>query len=507
MIFIMKKLFWILSYFVLTIGISNAQEKVWQKADGYQIRQIVSTNNKVFYCAYDDGTLFVTTGNQNSALALGDFSEINMMTVFGNNVVFVGRKEEESNLWITDGTVAGTKIIANTTNLFYSSIAVFNNNVYFTRGSSIYYLDPTQTTAQLLFTIAQDPSNTIDILYLRTLGNKLIYFYNGKLGVTDGSSSDIKFLSGVDHASIISEVFNNKLFFVNGTDDTGYELWSTDGTDANTALFKDINVGVSNGFNYGQGSFTTSNGKLYFVANKGTGNSVWVTDGTLNGTSELNMGASYYDPEFLKSIDGNIYFRDDSGNGFYFSDGLNNTVQKIGDSENLIYAYGFIKFNGSVYFVAHDPDHGYELWKTGNTASSITRVTDICPGACDAFNSYTGLTVCGNILFFSASDFSLFSSSGTPYQLWKLEGSSAPTSIKSAVVENVNYYPNPCKEYVFVEFQQPVINVQLFSVLGNELKANWKQDKNNLQVQTQDLTPGMYVLLINGVDSVNIIKE
>lgn len=60
---------------------------------------------------------------------------------------------------------------------------------------------------------------------------------------------------------------------------------------------------------------------------------------------------------------------------------------------------------------------------------------------------------------------------------------------------------------MLVEFQQTVSDVKLFSVLGNELKANWKQDKNNLVIQIQNLNPGMYVLLINGAESINIIKE
>lgn len=258
--------------------------------------------------------------------------------------------------------------------------------------------------------------------------------------------------------------------------------------------------------------FTASNGKLYFVANKGTGKSVWVTDGTLAGTKELYIGSYTSNPVSLKSIDGNVYFSGDYSNGFYFSDGLNNTVQNIGGTQNPVDAYSFIKFDGSVYFVAYDPDHGYELWKTDNTAGSTSRVTDICSGDCSAFNHYTGLAACGNILFFSASTIGYGTNEvgnlyGPEYQLWKLQGGSAATSIHQAAIEEVNYYPNPCKDYVLVEFKKQVSSVQLFSVLGNEVKANWKQDKNNIHIQTQDLTPGMYMLLINGIESVNIIKE
>jgi ELWxxDGT repeat protein len=515
----MKNIFFALFYFVFTLQIINAQQQVWEKPEGYQIRQIVSTNNKVFYCAYDDGELFVTTGNENSALSLGQFDEISMMTVFSNNVVFTGRKGYDINIWITDGTPKGTIAITSFQHAVINDIVFFNNKIYFLNYNSIYYTDGTIQGTEILLTVpstSEDPSDLSTIGFLKVLQDKLIYYYNGQLGVTDGTSSVIQFLSGNNATStlqayITTTVMNNKLFFINGSTDFGFELWATDGTSANTGLLKDIYEGTSSSFdsvNHGlQPWFTESNGKLYFVANKGTGNAVWVTDGTLNGTSELNMGASYYEPEFLKSIDGNVYFRGLSGNNFYFSDGQNNTVQNIGGVQNPNYPYGFIKFNGSVYFVASDVDHGYELWKTDNTASSTTRLTDICAGTCGAFNSYTGLTVCGNILFFSASDFDLFSRVGTPYQLWKLIGNSTTTAVQNAVIEKISYYPNPCKELVTVTFQQPVSNVQLFSVLGNEIKVDWHQEQNKLVIHTQDLCSGMYTLLINGDQSIKIIKE
>lgn len=517
----MKKLFWILFCSLGVIITSKAQQQVWEHtgylSNGYQIRTIASINNKIIYLAssVEIQNVYAVTGNENSALLLDQFSEVSNFTVFGDKVVFCGRKDYMSTLWITDGTQQGTVSLTGIQNLYTTNIAIFNNKIYFTNGNSIYYTDGTLNSAQLLLTVPPDENATPSvrpILFLKALQDKLIYYYYGQLGVTDGTSSTIKFLSDnatstlITGAYVTADVVNNKLIFINASSDIGFELWSTDGTDANTALLKDINAGTPSSFEEENHNlrpwFTSSNGKLYFVANKGTGKSVWVTDGTLNGTSELNMGDSYYNPENLKSIDGNIYFY--SG-GVFFSDGVNNTVQNISGAQNFSYAYSFIKFDGSVYFVASDADHGYELWKTEATASSTTRVTDICAGTCGSFNSNTGLAVCGNILFFSASD--VFGPYGSEYQLWKLEGSSIPTSINATVIENVNYYPNPCKEYVFVEFQQPVSSVQLFSVLGNELNANWKQDKNKLQIQTQDLTPGMYMLLINGMESVNIIKE
>ncbi|ABG60523.1 T9SS type A sorting domain-containing protein [Cytophaga hutchinsonii] len=524
----MKKLLWLLFCSFGVMISSTAQQQVWKhsgyNSNGYQIRNIASINNKIIYLAssIEMQNVYAVTGNENRALLLDEFSEVSNFTVFGDKVVFCGRKDYISTLWITDGTLQGTVSLTGIQNLYATNIAIFNNKIYFTNGNSIYYTDGTLNSVQLLLTVPADENETPSvrpIIFLKALQDKLIYYYYGQLGVTDGTSSTIKFLSDnatstlIIGAYVTADVVNNKLIFINASADIGFELWSTDGTDANTALLKDINPGTLSSFEEENHNlrpwFTSSNGKLYFVANKGTGKSVWVTDGTLNGTSELNMGARYYNPENLKSIDGNVYF---TGSGLCFSDGLNNTVQNIAGVQNPNYAYGFIKFDGSVYFVASDADHGYELWKTENTASSTTRVTDICAGTCGSFNSNTGLAVCWNILFFSASDIApgyneVDHSYGPEYQLWKLEGSSVAASTRDVTVPRVNAYPNPCKEYVSIEFQQPVSNVKIISAVGSEVDANWQQDSNTLRVQAHALNPGMYMLLINGKESVRIIKE
>lgn len=509
-----RKLSWLLFCLFMTISTSYAQQQVWEKPGGYQIRQIVSTANKIFYVPYGYfETLHVTSGNQNSALALGQFYNIGNLTVLGNKVVFTCQIGNDYNIWITDGTLAGTFKISDFSGGHFT---IFKNNLYFISGSSIYYLDPTQTSVIELLQIPQNPQDYHEILFLKSLDNKLIFYFYGQLGVSDGISSSINYLSGVESAYATVEVVDNKLFFLNTTTDTGYELWTTDGTDANTALVKDINVGILDGFETVNHNllpwFTSSNGKLYFVANSGIRNSVWVTDGTLIGTEELNVGSNYYNPVSLKSIDGNVYFSSNYANGFYFSDGLNNAVQNIGGLQNPYDSYSFTKFNDSIYFVASDNVYGYELWKTGNTASSTIRVTDICEGDCSAFNHFTGLTACGNILFFSASSFGYDEMThpyGAEYQLWKLIGSNYPQTsiINKRSSQKSNLFPNPCQDYLTVEAQKKVSNVKIVSAIGNVQEVQWSQDNTNIFINTQDLIAGIYILLIDEKESIHFIKE
>lgn len=76
----------------------------------------------------------------------------------------------------------------------------------------------------------------------------------------------------------------------------------------------------------------------------------------------------------------------------------------------------FIQFNGNLYFVGRDREHGQELWKTDGTPESIKLVKDITPGIKDT--DITGFTVLENSLYFFAKD-----NSQSAWGLWRSDGS------------------------------------------------------------------------------------
>ena len=86
-------------------------------------------------------------------------------------------------------------------------------------------------------------------------------------------------------------------------------------------------------------------------------------------------------------------------------------------------------FGAKAYFVANDGVHGAELWSTDGTASGTTMVADLYPGYSLSAGTYApnssqpgGFVVAGGTLYFSA---------GSPLgrQLWKSDGTAAGTSI------------------------------------------------------------------------------
>ncbi|MFM9960123.1 MAG: ELWxxDGT repeat protein [Planctomycetaceae bacterium] len=73
--------------------------------------------------------------------------------------------------------------------------------------------------------------------------------------------------------------------------------------------------------------------------------------------------------------------------------------------------------NGTLFFVAADDLHGFELWKSDGTAEGTVLVKDITPGLDGNISSISELTAVGSTLYFSAIDefgVELWESDGTP---------------------------------------------------------------------------------------------
>lgn len=176
-----------------------------------------------------------------------------------------------------------------------SNFIEFNNKMYYlARDSSfefsIYAIDGTASGNQQIFALGFLFSSIPD----RTTFNEIKIIYNGNLYWSVNNNlykSDGTTLGTVLLKSNCSPrhffIFNNKLFF-NGSDNiNGSELWSSDGTTSGTTIFKDINSGINSSFNPNlPPHFTFFNNKMFFVANDGiTGFELWSTDGTAAQTA------------------------------------------------------------------------------------------------------------------------------------------------------------------------------------------------------------------------------
>ena len=128
--------------------------------------------------------------------------------------------------------------------------------------------------------------------------------------------------------------FDDRLFFTADDGSVGRELWVTDGTSEGTKLVKDIEPNIDT-FSDGEVVFPESsgiyefaefNGHLYFSADTNeTGRELWVTDGTTEGTQLVEdlrpgSGEGYSfpypyssSPYFLTVVGDELFFAADNG--------------------------------------------------------------------------------------------------------------------------------------------------------------------------------------------------
>ncbi len=168
-------------------------------------------------------------------------------------------------------------------------------------------------------------------------------------------------------------VFNKKLYFMANQPQYGFELWTSDGTEAGTHLVKDIWPGTDGSGNVytSESGFMEYNNRFYFVVNDGIhGMELWYSDGTSAGTN------------LLKDI------HPGEASAFKNSNPFTPPI--------------FCVFNNELYFVPETSTNGKELWKTDGTTSGTVMVKDINPGPDGS--DITELQVNNGYLYFNAND-------------------------------------------------------------------------------------------------------
>jgi len=273
-------------------------------------------------------------------------------------------------------------------------------------------------------------------------------------------------------------IFDNRIYFVGENDGLGSELWSTDGTESDTTLVKDVFTGFRSS---DIDQLTPVGTLLYFIADDGIhGRELWVTNGTSAGTRLVKdihpVGSG--GPDRMGSHNGFLYFGADStGNGheLWKSDGTESGTQRVADiatgginpnsfvsiGSNLYFvSYGadaevlrkidssnvivnlhtnarsnkLIAIGGTLYFAGEDNVTGLELWKTNGTQSGTVLVEDINVGTGDSNpSSFTSL---GNVLFFTAGTLA------TGPELWKSDGTEAGTLLVKDIHPSIGF-PGP----------------------------------------------------------------
>ena len=344
----------------------------------------------------------INTGFQDDVAALGTFD---LCPVGSTTFMVKSSTTTGTELWKTDGTIAGTSLVKDlvpgTGSSAPSNLVNFNGTLFFrandgTHGFELWKSDGTEAGTVLVKDIAPGPANGISSVF--------------------GTNAEFT-------------VAGSQLFFVANDGTNGSELWKTDGTDAGTVMVKNISPTDSNPNN-----FANVNGILFFAATEPTvGRELYRSDGTAAGTfliRDIVGGVGSSAPSELTNVNGLLFFN--GNNELFRSNGTSagtTMVANLNPTATDTDPIHLTNHNGTLYFVANDGVNGAELWKSNGNLADTVMVKDINT---TGDSSVSQLTSVGSTLFLRAND-------GTNgVELWKSDGTAAGT----VQLRDINFGPS-----------------------------------------------------------------
>ena len=288
----------------------------------------------------------------------------------------------------------------------------------------------TEGTADTTIKLEKAADRVYDNLYF--LGDKLIFTVRTDELGTELWTSDLT----PDSAELLIDlvpgssdlapedfmVSGNYLYFVGWQEFIGSQVWRTDGTVAGTIRLTgpdlgDINYVPSNS-NYQQNSLLDFNGSLYFFAQrKDESWQLTRSDGTVAGTGLAVQMPNTFEVYGIHDLGATSSFMVFQHFGqLWRSDGTQAgtfPLQELGPGEEFD---SITPAEFDLYFVKHDANYKYQLWKSGGQIASTVKVTDL-PAWTVVYDAV------GNSLFFGVNDIM------TGIEPWTSDGTAAGTKM------------------------------------------------------------------------------
>jgi len=276
-------------------------------------------------------------------------------------------------------------------------------------------------------------------LGLTSIGDKVYFAATGEdtgkeLYVTNGEEDETMLVkdinpSGDSNPSEFVE-FRNKVYFRADDGENGAELWMTDGTADGTMLLKDINEGSASS---NPADFVVLGNKLVFEATtEEYGRELWVTDGTEDGTElleDIQEGSNGSSPslkaEYKIGDDILLFTANDGeqGNSLYSTDAtpggatlLKSSLDTDGAPLSMFVNRPLDDDVDEILFAVGD-----ELWTTDGTTSGTKRIREgVSIGSDSRMSSYK---LDGKTLFFGRE------AEQDADSLWETDGTASGTKV------------------------------------------------------------------------------
>ena len=407
---------------------------------------IEEVNGRLVFVAHDgihpDYELWTTTGTPESTAPLPspacpfcDFLRTPTLVKAGGRLLFRGQDAEHgTELWSTDGTPAGTRLVADICPGTCDSITYDDQVLPWpggvlllsaqdgTHGGEIWFSDGTAAGTRRM-TDLPDPSALVYYFPAVAMGGG-IYFAatsgeGGALWAAGGDPASTRMV----HRPVLSEPSSNpdfltpagdRLYFA-ASDGTVDGLWSSLGTSAGTVL---VQPATSDGFFMGDILWASAAGGLTYFFEQGylsggPTRQLWRTDGTPAGTFVVASDQAFDTPGV--AFQGKLYLAHSTG--LWASDGTvpgTGPILTAGGGVRALAAAG-----GALYFTTENA-----VWLSNGTAPGTVKLADV-PGV----GYYEARFVAsGPLVFFTAVD-GVWRTDGTPGGTQKLDGPRQPRGL------------------------------------------------------------------------------
>jgi ELWxxDGT repeat protein len=322
------------------------------------------------------GSLWVTTstgageGVTTPLVDWGPWFATNTTRVGDDALVWFSDFQETSELWRTDGTADGTRLVRGGMQSYAARLVRAGDVVFFADiQSQLWVSDGTTEGTQRLHTWGDNGQNgSVLVMQLATAGARAFFNVQSPLA-------------------------------------TGDEMWVSDGTVEGTQVLKDINPGPASAR---PAWLTRMGSQMFFVANDGKhGRELWRSDGTAAGTTRLSDQPMPQLRDVTRCRD-RLYFitLNEASAALWSTDGTAGHVERVADLPGHAGSWrdrtkGLTCMPGGLLFTANDGVHGREPW-TWAEGSDTALLHDLLPGAESSHPAH--LTRAGDKTYLRATD-------------------------------------------------------------------------------------------------------
>ena len=367
-------------------------------------------NDELYFIAADNrgGELWKTDGTEEGTVLVKDISEgmsnsfASDLTVFNDAIYFpAANAQDDSELWRSDGTTAGTvelvdiRLDGSSSPAEGSGFYEFNGHLYFNardddNGVELWRTDGTSEGTELV--IDADPGDGSswplnfaefngDLYFFAEVLNEDVDNFLPHLFRVDGETGEAEraFEFAVDEFQGIT-VMGDHFYFSAITDDEGFEPFMSDGTPEGTMMLRDILTGPNSS---SPRNFFAHNDKVYFTAGDTLDpetrrpiHNLWVTDGTQIGTRKV-APIEVNSNHALVEYQNEVYFTGRSetlGWELHKTDGTALGTEVAADivtGEGDSFAIAKQVFDGSLLFLATEPNSGWEIWAYDGVSTAM----------------------------------------------------------------------------------------------------------------------------------------